>query len=192
MPRDTPFHAAARDLLVELSDTLVNATDASMVVAQAVAGCVDALDADFGKVLELLPDGDEMRLVDGVGWTPGLVGSATVEGGWDSQGGYALMYPDNPVVVTDLGAEHRFHSALFLSAHSVRAGISAVIPGKGGPWGVFGVHYRQPRQFERNEICLVRSVANVMGLAIASHAGTPPPLTRHSPLYHTPLGGPEP
>ena len=50
-----------------------------------------ALDVDYCKILELLPNREALLLRSGVGWKPGYVGHATVGLGTESQAGYTLL-----------------------------------------------------------------------------------------------------
>ncbi len=59
------------------------------------------LRVEYCKILELLPQGDAMLLVAGVGWKKGLVGKAKVGCGRNSQAGYTLLSSE-PVIVDDL------------------------------------------------------------------------------------------
>jgi two-component system, chemotaxis family, CheB/CheR fusion protein len=104
------------------------------------------LDSDYCKALELLPGGQELFLRAGVGWADGLVGQATVSSDLDSQAGYTLA-TDEPVIVHDLATEKRFAGPALLRDHGVVSGLSCVIQGPDGPYGVLGAHTRTPRAF---------------------------------------------
>ncbi|HEY6057381.1 MAG TPA: GAF domain-containing protein, partial [Candidatus Limnocylindrales bacterium] len=65
------------------------------------------LGVEFSKILELLPDRAGLRLVAGVGWRPGLVGSTILGVDRRSQAGYTLM-SRSAVIVEDIAAETRF------------------------------------------------------------------------------------
>ena len=101
------------------------------------------LNVDYCKVLELLPEGDDLLLRAGVGWKEGLVGHAVVEGA-KSQAGYTLLSKE-PVIVADLRNENRFSAPPLLLDHEVVSGISVIIRGRNRPFGVFGVHTRTQR-----------------------------------------------
>jgi len=130
----------------------------------AVETIADTLGADYCKVLELLPDEDELTLRAGVGWKPEYVG-ATVGTGLDSQAGYTLR-SEAPVIVEDLTTETRFSGPQLLREHDVESGISVVIGPSDEPWGILGVHDTAPRSFAETDISFVRSVANVLAAAI--------------------------
>ena len=138
------------------------------VLNEAVAQIARALDAEYCKVLELLPGRDACLLRSGVGWKPGYVGKATISIGPESQAGYTL-FSDEPVVVEDLGAEKRFTGPELLVEHGVVSGVSVVIKTKEGPYGVLGAHTRERRIFTRDEVNFLQAVSNVLGSTIERH-----------------------
>jgi PAS domain S-box-containing protein len=131
----------------------------------AVSLVAETLDVEYGKVLELLPDGNHFLLRAGVGWKKGLVGHATVSTGTDSQAGYTLL-SSKPVIVDDLRTEKRFNGPPLLTDHGVVSGISVIIHSKDKPWGVMGVHTTQQRKFDEDDINFFQSIANILSEAI--------------------------
>ncbi|MCX4242632.1 CheR family methyltransferase [Paraliomyxa miuraensis] len=126
------------------------------------------LGTDLCKVLELQPGGRTLLLRAGVGWREGLVGRATVEADLDSQAGYTLQSP-GVVLVEDLQQERRFKGPPFLVGYDVRSGLSCVIPGLGGPYGVLATHARSARRFSPEDAHFLQAVAAVIGSAIQHH-----------------------
>ena len=135
------------------------------VLDETVTLVAQALDVEYCKVLELLPDGKALLLRSGVGWKPGLVGHGTVGAGQDSQAGFTLL-SDQPVIVEDLRTETRFSGPPLLHEHGVVSGMSVVIPTSQGPYGVLGAHTIQLRIFSKDEVNFLKSVANVLGMMI--------------------------
>jgi PAS domain S-box-containing protein len=132
-------------------------------VAQMVSR---TLGVEFTKVLHLQPGGQSLRLVAGVGWRPGLVGTAILGAGKGSQSGFTLL-SNHPVVVSDLRTEKRFDGTPMLLEHGVVSGVTAIVRGPGEPWGVLGAHTTQQRVFDADDTNFLQSVANVLGEAIA-------------------------
>src|SRR5438445_696584 len=64
--------------LAELGLLALGESGLEPVLERAVAVVRDLLQTEFVQVLELLPEGDALKLVAGTGWKPGMVGSATV------------------------------------------------------------------------------------------------------------------
>lgn len=130
-----------------------------------VAEVTTVLGVEFAKILELQPDGRHLRLIAGIGWGEGLVGTALVSGGLASQAGYALEV-GGPVVVEDLATETRFHGPSLLIEHGVVSGMTAAIPGQTGPWGALGIHSDRQRQFTKDDTNFLVAVTNVLAGAI--------------------------
>ncbi|MEZ4503854.1 MAG: GAF domain-containing protein [Dehalococcoidia bacterium] len=139
--------------------------EASEVVAEAIRLVRDSLGVEFVQVLELLPDGERLRLMAGAGWAPGLVGEAIVPADAASDAGYTL-YVSGPVIVNDLPNEGRFAEAPLLREHGIVSGLSTVVRGRARPRGVIGAYSAQPRQFSVEDATFLRSVANVISTAL--------------------------
>ncbi|MCA1731036.1 MAG: PAS domain S-box protein, partial [Actinobacteria bacterium] len=139
--------------------------DLKVVMDEAVTLVARTLGVEYCKVLELLPQGGELLLRAGVGWEEGLVGNATVGAGNDSQAGYTLL-SEEPVIVEDLGAEQRFSGPPLLHEHGVNSGMSVIIHGRDGPFGVLNVHTKNHRRFTEDDVNFLQAVANVLCTAI--------------------------
>ncbi|MFW5920611.1 MAG: ATP-binding protein, partial [Polyangiales bacterium] len=126
------------------------------------------LDTDYCEILELQPGGDKLLLRAGVGWRKGLVGSAFVGAGSDSQAGYTLQATE-PVIVDDLSAEERFDGPPLLTEHRVSSGLSCVIGDGQLTYGVLGAHTRGRRTFSREDANFLQAVASVAASAVARH-----------------------
>jgi GAF domain-containing protein len=123
------------------------------------------LEVELAKVLEFEPEHDQFTLRAGVGLQPGLVGNAIVPGGLESQAGFTLQV-GGAVVVEDLASETRFMAAPLLVDHNVVSGMTSVITGKVGPWGVLGVHSTRHRRFTQEDANFLLTVSNVLAGAI--------------------------
>jgi len=123
------------------------------------------LGVEFCKLLELLPDGQSLRLRAGVGWKQGLIGQAKVSSGTHSQAGYTLL-SNGPVIVEDLRTETRFSGPPLLRDHGVVSGMSVIIKGRNLPFGVLGVHTAKRRTFSSDDVHFLEAVANVLSEAI--------------------------
>jgi PAS domain S-box-containing protein len=123
------------------------------------------LGVQYCKVLELAPRRDRLLLRAGVGWKEGLVGSAWVDADMKSQAGYTLMV-NRPVIVEDVHVEARFHAPSLLNEHAVVSGISVVIPGPDGPYGVLGAHSRESHSFSEDDAHFMEAAATLLSAAI--------------------------
>ncbi|MDP2119505.1 MAG: HWE histidine kinase domain-containing protein [Hoeflea sp.] len=139
------------------------------VLDEAVRLAADVLNVPLTKILQFSDSADHLVLRAGIGWQEGLIGRGTVETDHASQAGFTLM-TNGPVLVRDLLAETRFSGPQLLHDHGVRSGISVVIPGAGSrPFGVFGIHARDVRDFGTTDAEFLQSIAHIVAGA-ARHA----------------------
>ncbi len=161
------LHARERQqaVVAELGQRALASTELSTLMDDAVVLVAQALEVEYCKILELLPDGETLLLRAGVGWMEGLVGQATIGTESDSQAGYTLL-SNEPIVVEDLRTESRFSGPPLLFDHQVVSGLSVVISGGGRPFGVFGIHTSERRTFSEDDIHFLQAAANVLAAAI--------------------------
>lgn len=157
--------------VAQLGLAALRGLDLQQLLDRVIDAAASVLDVELCKILELQPDGQHLRLVTGVGWAPGLVGSARVPAGADSQAGYTLSV-DQPVIVSDLRRETRFRGPALLSDHGVVSGMSTIIHSGGGAWGVLGVHSRFPRAFDDTDIDFLQGLANVVSYTLHNEKAT--------------------
>ncbi len=151
--------------ITELGRRALENPDLDVLFDEAIEAVADTLNSDYCKVLERLPNGEELLLRSGCGWKDGYVGEATVETDVRSQAGYTLI-SETPVVVDDLETEDRFEGPDLLLEHGVVSGISTIIGPFDDPWGVLGVHDTVAREFTVHDVNFVQAVANILSTAI--------------------------
>src|SRR5882762_3139558 len=162
--------------LAELGLLALGETGLEPVLERAVAMVRDLLRTEFVRVLELLPEGDALKLVAGTGWKPGMVGAATVPLRANSILSYTLYssdlapeaanQPRRAAVIEDLPSEDRFPRTGMLHEHGIVSGMSIVIPGRGIPYGVLGAHSATRRRFMPGDAEFLQAVANVVSAAV--------------------------
>jgi PAS domain S-box-containing protein len=155
-----------RKALAELSQAALQKIDLPDLMERAVQLLAEALDVPLTKILELLPNKQELLVQYGVGWKKGALGQARVSADADtSQAGYTLASP-SPVVVEDLRTDARFSGPPLLQKHGIISGISVTIYDQDEPYGVLGIHTVTKRIFSDEEVYFVQSIANVLAEAI--------------------------
>ncbi len=159
------MYAGQQAVIARLAHELLLGGDLTLIMNKVVKAIADTLDNEFCKVLELQPDGKTMILRAGRGWKEGFVGSATVDTGLDSQAGYTLK-SDGPVIVKDLKTETRFSGPPLLHDHNVTSGMSVIIQGNKGPWGVLGTHTSKSIIFTSDDINFIQTMADILGITI--------------------------
>jgi two-component sensor histidine kinase len=139
--------------------------DIGDLLQQATQLVSDAIDVDLVKVLQLLPDGENMLVCAGVNWHPGVVGHATIPALDGSAAGHALR-TNKPVISENIAAESRFLVPDLLVEHDVKSTVNVVIRGEKGPFGVLEVDSRQLRRFGQDDISFLQNYANLLAAAI--------------------------
>jgi PAS domain S-box-containing protein len=128
---------------------------------QCVLLVKEILNVEFTKILELMPDGRFLRLRAGTGWFDGLIGHTAISAGANSPAGYTLLY-EEPIIVSDLNQDPRFHNPRLLKDHHAVSGMSIAIPGRERPFGVMGVYTTTKRAFNQHDARFLKSIANIL------------------------------
>ncbi|HET7716797.1 MAG TPA: HWE histidine kinase domain-containing protein [Bauldia sp.] len=161
---------AQQNAVARFGSYALNEGDFEKVLSAAVQIAADVLRVPLTKILQFADSADHLLLRAGMGWGDGLVGHAKVGIERASQAGYTLLAKE-PVIVRDLLEETRFSGPKLLHDHKARSGISVVIPGSEfRPFGVFGIHAREVRQFDETDAEFLQSLANIVAAA-ARQAG---------------------
>ncbi len=135
------------------------------LMEEGAAAAARELEADYSKVLELLPSGDQLLMRAGVGWKDGYVGTALIEAGKGSQAGYTLLSHE-PVVLERAETEKRFSMPALHLEHHITSGLSVIISGRDRPFGILGAYTANRRVFSEDDIHFLESLANVLAAAI--------------------------
>ena len=88
--RELRVRAKQQEIVARLGERALIEGDLQKLFDETAAAIADILDVEFVKILELVPGDAELLLRAGVGWSPGLVGTAHESTGRHSQAGYAL------------------------------------------------------------------------------------------------------
>lgn len=124
-----------------------------------------AMDTEFALTLELLPDRRQARLVAGVGWKPGSVGSAIVDTNLESQAADALRFSE-AVIVSNLREDAPSTGNSLLHDHGIVSGITIIIGPKREPWGIFGTYSVRQRAYSEEDAEFLKVVAGLLWAAI--------------------------
>lgn len=159
--------AAARfqSVLAQIGGLAVSGTPIQELLSAAARLTAEALRVELCKILIPRETEEHLYLVAGIGWRQDLIGRLTVEGGCQSQAGFAIR-ERRPVIVRDLRAETRFTPSRLLSEHGGIAGVSVPMMVKGHVYGVMGAHCKSVRDFSAREVEFLCSVANTVGTVL--------------------------
>ncbi|MEY2516462.1 MAG: two-component system, NarL family, sensor kinase [bacterium] len=162
--------ASRHHALAEFSRRAVLAEDVAPLFDDALALLARELGVELAGVLELLPGGHEFAVRANLGFAMREDGTSTiVAAGLASHAGYTLSVGE-PVVVEDLAAESRFSPPATLVDNRARSGIGVPIRAGSLIWGVLSAHTTYVRVFAAADVFVVRTVANVLGAAVARDA----------------------
>ena len=102
--------------------------------------------------MELLPDGENLRLVADVGWSPALADEEAVTVSSPTQAAYTIS-SGGPVLVEDLRTDTRFQATAAETKLGVVSGLSVTIASRGDrPYGVLSVHSTRRRRFAGDDV----------------------------------------
>jgi PAS domain S-box-containing protein len=119
------------------------------------------LDVPFGGICEFQPASDDLRLIAGVGWEKGAVGSLILA----ETKLETVLRPDQLIVVGQLNPEARLAIAALLGKHGLKNGACVVIEGLSTNYLIFVAHPAENRFFLPQEVKFLESVAYTLAAA---------------------------
>ncbi|HLI22448.1 MAG TPA: GAF domain-containing protein [Stellaceae bacterium] len=167
LPRDTQALLNRlrdyRAAVLEFALAAFGETDRQSLL-QRVTECVSrCLAVERTKILRARPD--DLLIIAGVGWKPGVVGTATLPHGMRSPPGRTVATGE-PVMIGNLpGAEDFDHSDL-LRDHGIRALINVPIKSSDEIWGVLDVDSTALRRFDQDDEDFLCDFARLLGRTI--------------------------
>ena len=129
---------------------------------------LEMLPCDFTSVLQYHESEDIFKPLAEVGWPNNGPERFPIRGGTRSLSGYAVQTGE-AVVSIDLEKETRFQYSDGSQVSGVRSGIATCIKAGGRPLGVFVSFSLRRREFSRDDVSFVQSIANVLTAAIDRH-----------------------
>jgi len=169
-------------VVAELGCKALSGAPLSELLDDAVRGVSEGLRVELCKVIQVLPSGKQLVLCAAAGWDASAIGTV-IDEGEGSQSRFTIRQ-GQPVVVTDLASETRFRGSRLLIEQGVVSGMTVTIGTADNPWGVLGAHARVSRRFSDDDASFLRSVANVIGAAVAREKAEADLRQRES-LYRT-------
>ena len=139
--------------------------DIEELAGEACRILTDVLDVDYGGVLKLLPETNELLLVAAVGMPEELVGKARVPADHRYQCGYALA-TDTATVVNDWEEEARFQQSELQAEQDTRSASIVLIKGNEEPYGVLAAAAAEHYGFSQEDVNFMQAIANVLANAI--------------------------
>ena len=156
---------AQQAAIAQLGQTALAPLDREALFGEASSLVSRVLETELVDILELAPDGRSLKIVAGVGWRPGIVGSLEVVAGTGSQSGYTVSSGE-PVIVSDLTTEGRFSVPPVLLEHGAISGMSVRIGDRERPFGVLAAFTSRRGRFTHDDVNFLQAVANILAAAV--------------------------
>ena len=154
-----------QEILAELGVIALQGAAFDELLSSTAQLTAEGLRAEFCKVLEHIPDRNCFLVRAGVGWGPGVVGTATVGADLASPAGFALR-TGKPVISNHLENEERFRTPEILAQHGIYRAMNVILQGDGRPFGVLEVDSRSEDEFVEHDLAFLQGAANILGMAI--------------------------
>ncbi len=154
-----------QELLADYGVLALRGTPFPQLLDEAARVVAEGLKAEFAKVLKYMPEEKRFLVCAGVGWEPGVVGTATIGADTESPAGYALR-TGKAVISNHLDTEERFRTPELLLHYGIRRAMNVILEGDGSPFGVLEVDSRSEGEFRQSDIVFLQGVANILGMAI--------------------------
>lgn len=165
--RDSLRRQATRQAAVaDLARSALETRDLATLLQAAAEVLAETVDVEYVSVLEVGPSGEQLRFCAGVGWPSEWVGELTSDLVAGGQIRFTLE-SDEPVVSEDLSTETRFGVVDTIRELGLMSTISVVVRGLERPYGVITMHTTSRRRFDVDDIAHLRTVANLVGSALA-------------------------
>jgi two-component sensor histidine kinase len=164
-PAAVTLRVRQQAILADLGVLALKGTPFQELLDHTARLTAEGLQADFCKVMEHLPADDRLLVRAGVGWDPGVVGTATIGADLESPAGFALR-TGKPVISKHLENEERFRTPELLLEHGIRRAMNVILQGDGTPFGVLEVDSRSEGEFGESDIAFLQGAANLLGMAI--------------------------
>ncbi len=154
-----------QQILADFGVLALKGTPLPRLLDEATRVVADGLQAEFAKVLKLMPEDGRFLVCAGTGWDPGVIGTATIGADTASPAGYALK-TGKAVISNHLDIEERFRTPELLIKYGIRRAMNVILEGDSTPYGVLEVDSRSEGEFSHSDIVFLRGIANILGMAI--------------------------
>ena len=159
-----------QEILAELGVSALQGASFDQLLADTARLTAEGLRTQFCKVLEHVPSENRLLMRAGTGWSPGLVGTASIGADLASPAGFALR-TGKPVISNHLENEERFRTPEILRQHGIHRAMNVILQGDGKPFGVLEVDVlevdsRSEDEFVEQDLAFLQGAANILGMAI--------------------------
>ncbi len=156
--------ALQQTAIATLGQFALTQNDLTALLNQTALLVAHTLEAEYSAIWEGL-SGGELLLRAGTGWKRGCVGETKIPADNYSQPSLTLNFGEM-IAIPDLRIETQFAATPLFVEHGIIGGITAVIPTRGRPFGVIGVHTPRRRDFTADEMQFLTAMAATLGIAV--------------------------
>lgn len=153
-------------IIGDLTKLAGGATDLPAFLDQAVAQVARAIEISHAKILRYRPESGDFIVEAGIGWKPGVVGTATLSADLSSAPGRAFRTAET-VTVENFELENELTQSPFLKQHGIVALANAPILIGNAAWGVLEVDSTVPRDFSQDSSEFLIVAGAVIGNCIS-------------------------
>ncbi len=159
------YRLRQQSVLADFGIEALRAREMNAMLQRAAEMVAGGMRSKFSKFLEYRQSDDRLLVRAGVGWGPGVVGSAEISSDNGSPAGFAFKTGE-AVISNHLENEQRFRTPAFMAAHHIRRAINVLVEAGGTKFGVLEVDSPDEGEFEAADLSFMRGFANLIGVAI--------------------------
>src|ERR1700710_1843784 len=141
--------------------------DLMRILTEAVRVCAEGLNVPFSKVCRYRAEENDLLIVAGHGWQPGVVGHVVSRADESSPQGRAFV-TGKPSICNDLRKDNEFKLPAFYADHGIVSTIDVVIKGNDQPYGVLEIDSDKQQDYDQHDIDFLTGFANVLAEAVAT------------------------
>ncbi|MCT7994735.1 EAL domain-containing protein [Laspinema olomoucense] len=158
-------HARESAVIAGLGQWALAGMEVMSLIEEAAEEVLHTLDSDCCCLWELLPDREELELKACGGCCQDAIKSVKIGVNTESQAGYTLVV-NEPILSSNFLEETRFTPSPFLLERGIVSGITVLVHGQTGPYGVLAAYSAERHQFDLEDLHFLQAIANVLAAAI--------------------------
>ncbi len=156
-----------QELLASFGGFAFRESDLLLVLSEAARVCAMSLGVGHAKICEYRPAQNDLLIVAGFGWDPGIVGQVVSQADQTSPQGRAYV-TGQPVICRDIMAVNDFNLPAFYAQHGIVSTIDVIVKGTGGPpFGILEIDSTTQHVYDEHDINFLTGFANVLAEAVA-------------------------
>lgn len=156
-------------ILGELARIAAESAQLADFLDQAVVQVARAVEIDHVKLLRYRRESDDLLVVAGMGWKPGVVGAATLSTDLRSAPGRSFQTAE-PVIIRDFAGQDEYDLSSFLREHGIVSLANTPVLIEGAAWGVLEADSTTPRDFGQDTTEFLVAAAALIGSCIRRFA----------------------